>query len=509
MKKKRRVWRKLLFLVIVLAFIGAFIVPKLQDNFSNSVLAPVPSHRIVRGDIDVTITGSGILEYQNEATINLPEGIKIQKIFVKEGDAVSEGDVLAALDKDSVEYQVAILSADIEQLDFNLTSRKTISTVSSPVKGRVKHIAVDLNDDVIEAINKHGALAILSGDGLMKIALKSDEKLALNTELTVKWDDEEQSAKVVKNIEGGYIITLDDKKAPYLKQAEVYNGKQLLGSGILEINAPISIYANGGTIKTIHVDINSQVDARTKLFTLDNEPATDAYRKTLAERKEKAQELQNLLKYKQNPNVIASETGIVRGIFVEEDVKTQSINNDSEIKAFELATGGAIKMTIGVDELDVNSVQVGQNAKITLDAFSGEEFTAKVTRLSNIGKAAGCITTYDADLILEYDDRLKDAMNGSAAILVNSVENALIVPLKAVEEDENGSYVLILDGENQQTKVYITTGLSDGKNAEVLSGLKEGDKIVLPATILQQHKAIEFGMGPRDPAPTGGDIDDK
>lgn len=72
-------------------------------------------------------------------------------------------------------------------------------------------------------------------------------------------------------------------------------------------------------------------------------------------------------------------------------------------------------------------------------------------------------------------------MNGSAVILSDSVENVLIVPLGAIYEDTNGSYVYKLDSTNAQVQVYITTGLSDGNYAEVLSGLSEGDRIVYSA----------------------------
>lgn len=475
MKKKKK-WLRV---VIVLAVIAAavIIVPRMMAPKTTASTA-VSSYTLGRGDVEVTITGSGKLEADDTTDISLPEGVKVDTVFVKQGDLVQAGDVLATLDTDSLRYRAAELSAELSSLDQQLANRRTTSTIKAPAKGRIKYLPAAEDDDVVEAVNQYGALAILSTDGLMQIELKTTQKLSLNAKVTVKWNGGSVDGKVASKIDGGYLITCSDEKAPYQTTAEVYYDASLIGTGKLEIHSPLAIFGNGGTIDTVNYKVNSYVEANAILFTLSNAPATDAYRQALADRDEKATQLQTILMYQNNPNVVASVSGTVNAVAVTEGKKTTSNDGSGEMTAFTLGTGGATKMIVKVDELDIGKVSVGQNATITLDAFSTEEFTATVVRISHIGEASGSITTYETELKLTYDARLRDGMNGSAVILSDSVQNAVIIPLGAIHEDGDGSYVYKLDSANNQTKVYITTGLSDGNYAEVVSGLSEGDRIV-------------------------------
>ena len=169
--------------------------------------------------------------------------------------------------------------------------------------------------------------------------------------------------------------------------------------------------------------------------------------------------------------------------------------------AFTLGSGDAFKMTVEVDELDVAKVQVGQSAEVTLDAFSGEKFTAEVSRISRIGKPSGSITVYETDLLLAGDDRLLEGMNGTAVILSDKAENVLLIPLGAVHEDENGSYVNRVTADGSTERVNIEMGLSDGSNAEILSGLNEGDEIAYTPAATRTM----FGFGPMGGAGFGGE----
>ena len=285
----------------------------------------------------------------------------------------------------------------------------------------------------------------------------------------------------------------------YLAVADVYDGANLLGSAPPMIHTPLAIFGNGGTIQNVHYDIDDLVSANSTLYTLDNEPATDSYRQTLADRAEKAEQLQTILFYQKSPNVIAGISGTVDNVQITEGKKTVSTDGSGEMVAFTLGTGGATKMTVDIDELDINAVSVGQQATITLEAFGTEEFPASVTRISHIGEASGSISAYSTDLALANDSRLMSGMNGSVMILSDSVHDVLVVPLNAVHEDANGSFVYVLDSGNAQNKIYITTGLSDGTYAEVTSGLAEGDHVAYTLTdsqtmLLPVQRIIQGGM---------------
>ena len=475
---KKRKWLKWVLILLILCAAGVYAAPRLMAMQSVPASAKVESHTVERGDVSVTITGSGMLEVKDTLDVKLPEGVKVEAIFVEAGDRAAKGDVLAVLDADSLEYRAAELSSQLTALDKQLGVLRLTSSINAPAKGRIKHLPAEEGDDVIEAVNEHGALAILSTDGLMQVRIATDSVLEMNDEVRVRWNGGSEDGTVVSRTAEGYLITLEDDKAPYLAEAAVYSDSVMIGEGVLEIHAPLPIFGNGGMISKVHYDLDAQVAARAKLFTLENEPATDDYRKALADRDELAAQLQTVLRYQRQPHVLAPEDCTVNEVLAADGVKTVSQDGTGEAAGFVLGVGGATKMIIDVDELDVGKVQVGQQAEITMDAFSSETFTATVRRISWLGKPNGSITAYETELELEADPRLRAGMNGSAVILSESVEDVVIVPLGAVHEDERGSYVYLLDEGDQQRKAYITTGLADAANAQVLSGLQAGDRIV-------------------------------
>lgn len=110
-----------------------------------------------------------------------------------------------------------------------------------------------------------------------------------------------------------------------------------------------------------------------------------------------------------------------------------------------------------------------------------------MTAFSSLGSYEGGITTYDVTLQLAENKHLMAGMNGTATIYTEEVEQALLLPLTALNNAKGKQFVwLEKDGdaqtaENQEpgTKTVVETGLSDGKFVEIKSGLQEGDVVLI------------------------------
>lgn len=505
-KKARRRWPLVLGVcVLAIALVGASFFAARSRATEESL---PETCTIARGDVEATITGNGRLESADTLDVFLPEGVKIEEVLVEAGDGVKQGDALATLEQDSLQELAAQLSGELSALDAGLRTRRLESTIESPVRGRIKYLPAGEGDDVIEVVCQYGALAVLSTDGLMQVALETGSPLALHTEVSVKWSGGEETGTVAARTQDGYVVTLDDGNAPYRGRADVYLDDVYIGSGTMEIHAPLAVLGAGGTIGTVHYEEGDEVYAGTTLFTLDNEPAVDAYRQTMAERGETAERLRDVLQYQSAPYVYAETDGVVANVFVADGDRVPQ-DSAGESVAFTLHTGGAVKMRIDVDELDIGKVCVGQSAAVTLDAYADDIFSARVSRVSRLGEASGSITTYAVELLLDADDRLLEGMNGSAVILSESARDVPLMPLSAVYEDADGAYVYRLDGDGQQVRTPIQTGLSDGTNAQVLSGLQEGDTIVCGGETRENPgQAMGFaGMLERREALMGGETD--
>ena len=498
-KDKKKVWPWILILVVVLVAAAVFFLYTTNKNTT----ATFQSYTVTRGNVESTITGSGTLQANDIENIDLPDNILVSQVLVKEGDVIQKGDTLATLDYESLVQRAAYLSNELATLDKNISSRDTLQYIYSPVEGRIKYVPVSEGNDVIGTISELGALALISTDGLMKIEVTTDQELALDTEVTVKWPNISKTGKIARKTASGYIVTLTDLGTPYKETAQVYNGDALIGEGIIEINAPVTVYGNSGTIKRIHFSENTSVSAGTTLFTLKDAMETNSYRLALAERNEMAEQLQAVLLYMNNPQVIATTEGLVSEVLVSDNTETgrgssastSTTTGSGFSTAFTIHTGGAVKMFIDVDELDINSVVLDQEVTVTLDAFAGESYTAKVAHISKLGKASGNITTYTVELSLEYNEHFLEGMNGSAVIITERKENVLAIPIAAIYEDSSGIYVYVTrDNGETRTRVDITTGISDGVNVEVTSGLSENDVIQYVDTSLSNNEEL-VGFG--------------
>jgi multidrug efflux pump subunit AcrA (membrane-fusion protein) len=154
-----------------------------------------------------------------------------------------------------------------------------------------------------------------------------------------------------------------------------------------------------------------------------------------------------------------------------------STASDGLTEALVLHTGGAVKLIIDADELDIGLAALNQSASVTLDAYPGKVFAASVTHISRIGAVGGSITTYPIEVTLGFDARLLVGMNGSAVILTAKKENVPLLPVNRINEDFSGTYVAVLAANGAYERRDITTGLSDGIYAEITSGLVAGDQI--------------------------------
>ncbi len=474
-KKKSRVW--LWVLLAVVATI-AVVLLVLGSAFKRASQPVYTAYTVENGSVERTITGSGRLKSADSSTVQLPGGVLVESVAVEAGDTVKAGDVLATLDLDSLSKLAATASSELSQLDSQISSRSDVTRVTAPVRGRVKYLPATKGEDALTVINQYGALALLSTDKKMQLSFATDQSLALYSKVSVRWDGGKATGMVYEKTSDGYLVTLTDNGTPYQAKAQVYDGDTLLGEGTLEIHAPVAVLASGGEITDVAVSENDFVYTNTKLFSLDNAPSTDSYNTAFTNRAEKAALYAQLLAYLKGPRVLAPVDGVIDEVKMTEGTEVAaSTASDGMTDAVSLLTGGAVKLTIDADELDIDSVALGQSASVTLDAYPGETFTATVTHISRIGTVSGSITTYPVEVTLSYDERLLEGMNGSAVILTSKKENVPLIPVARIMEDSTGAYVNVKNASGVLERRDITTGLSDGTNAEVTSGLVAGDKI--------------------------------
>jgi RND family efflux transporter MFP subunit len=178
--------------------------------------------------------------------------------------------------------------------------------------------------------------------------------------------------------------------------------------------------------------------------------------------------------------IVAPFDGVVADISITEgkEISTATLATP----AISLVDTSEIEMRGFIDEIDIAMVQLGQEANIILDALPDEEVKGSVVFISPVGTILAGVVSYGTTITLKNPvAELRDGMSATAEVIIERRDDVLSIPNRYIRgTPENRMVVVLVDG--QQEEREITLGLSDGFNTEVLSGLQEGEEVVLPTS---------------------------
>jgi HlyD family secretion protein len=179
----------------------------------------------------------------------------------------------------------------------------------------------------------------------------------------------------------------------------------------------------------------------------------------------------------------------IDGIVLSRDVEI----GDAVSSILVLGSSATLVMTLGdtsqvyvkgkVDESDIGKVYLGQPARIKVESFKDKTFTGKVTKISPMGVEKDNVTTFEVRVSINNPEGiLKAMMTANAEIILDEHKNVLQIPEGSIlyDKDKKAS-VDVPDpkAKDGMRKVAVNIGISNGAKTELLSGLKEGDQVVL------------------------------
>jgi HlyD family secretion protein len=300
-------------------------------------------------------------------------------------------------------------------------------------------------------------------------------------------------------------LSLDSARTA-LKQAEdAYRRQQNLDKGGLTTRETVERAEN--ELKMRRADLSSQEqNLRTLQLRIEQEQATLENARTDLSKVRIESPIDGIITRR---NVEQGETAVVG-----------TMNNAGTI-LLQVADMSVIEAEVEVDETDIPNVQLGQTAKVTVDAISGKTFTAKVTEIGNspiqtTGQAASQATNFKVTLQIEGEiPDVRPGFTCTAEITTATRQGALAVPIQAttVREmvvDEKGEIVrppatgerrsrpggvqaselkpgqerkelegVFVVRDNKAVFEPIKTGIAGEKFFEVKSGLKDGDAVIV------------------------------
>lgn len=170
--------------------------------------------------------------------------------------------------------------------------------------------------------------------------------------------------------------------------------------------------------------------------------------------------------------------GVVVRREVEVGTAVADLQNGGTVVAT-LADDSRIHVLAEVDENDVAGVRLEQPAEVHIDAFPGEVFAGLVRKVSSSGTSEGGISSFEVEIELAPDERVRVGMSADARVEVRRHRGVLLVPNKALVRTEAGAKVRIVNQRQRPELVPIDQGYSDGFQTVALRGLSDGDTILV------------------------------
>src|SRR5262245_19506380 len=175
-------------------------------------------------------------------------------------------------------------------------------------------------------------------------------------------------------------------------------------------------------------------------------------------------------------------------------VLSRDVENGSAVSSI-LVMGSAatLVMTLGdtrevyvkgkVDESDIGKVYLNQPARIKVESYKDRTFTGKVTKISPMGVEKDNVTTFEVRVSIDNSKgELKSQMTANAEVILDEHKGVLMIPEGSLIYDKDRKASVEIpdpNGKDGRKKIPVTVGISNGSKTELLSGLKEGQQVVL------------------------------
>lgn len=434
---------------------------------------------IERGTFETVVKASGKVAPITEANLGFQSSGTIENIYVDVGDAVEEGDLLLEQDPSSLQADLASAEANarIAGNDFDNAQINLVNVISKQnslvASARAKLLSEGLVAEARDGSYTQTAPTIsgrYSGtqEGTYKIVINRDSSKLNSIKINVFDLEEARDIPVSKT-----------SPTP-------------LGAQGLFISFPDSDTSYANTVW--YVDLPNK-ESSNYIANLN------AYQEALEERENAIQTAEQQLRF-EDENISIAEAERLQAQAQIEQIQVQlsqskitapfdgtvtlqegqigEVTQAGEVIVSMIGAEG-LKLEVFIPEVNIAGIEPGQQADVVLDAYGPHEiFKAEVISIDPTETLRDGISTYKTTFYFETDDaRIRSGMTADVTITTDERDDVLLLPRRALIEEDGKQYVLVADNEDI-VRTEIQTGMNDSYgNTEILSGIEEGARVVI------------------------------
>lgn len=510
--------------VIVLILVAALLMSIFAPGKNNSEISASTESTVTRMTISESISGSSVVEANDEYSVTSLVSGEILRADFEEGDIVEKDQVLYEIDSSDTENSVKSSDISIEKAQNSATEAYDAIddlTVRAKSSGTISDVYVSAGDEISSGTK----IADIIDNTTMKVRVPFNSSDAANIRTgdaaTVTLvNNGTQLSGIVSSVSSGSEIINGNMRVSYVT-IEVNNpGAVMEGDSVTALIHDYACNDVGsfepiekksitskvsGTISRVFVVKGDKVSIGNIIATIESENVDNQVRNADISLREAQLQRDKLYEQLEDYTITSPISGTVVRKNKKAGDKLESGNGASSADSNVLAViydMSSLCFQLDVDELDVKKVKLGQEVTVTADAVDGKTYTGIVENVSINGTiGTNGVTTYPVKVrIQDFDDQLLPGMNIEAVITVNESENALVVPITAVNRGNTVYVKGEKESENDRAPegfktVQVETGISNGVFVEVLRGLNEGDTVYVTPSAGSEQQMFPGMMG--------------
>ncbi len=526
--------KRILMILVVIAIVvggGYYAFKQLMPEKIEEAQGPIYStFEAKKGDISAGVEVTGQLNPTKSGGIRAPGDMYsgqavqyvIDQFLVEEGDEVTQGQVVATLLATELHNKLSDLKEQIESQKKQLSQLTGLSInevdyinplqgiqIHAPISGRVVNLDAKEGKELTQ--------------GQIVASIVDNSKFKVTIKLTpVEYKKVKEGDKVVLSFSyfdgfyEGKLTEINSSPIPNDKEEDKFGTNFIYMATIegdnpgliqpgMEVKAGIST-GNDPSLGTtyfmypgkvegfveeekliapvkavatkVHVKSMQEVKKGDVIVTMAGSDVRDMIQEKVDKIRELNNEMRDYYAKLDQLEIRSPMNGIVAGIWRQPG---ETIRGGEWLG--DVYTTSDMRIWAEVDDIDVLQIKQEAPVTITVDALPGEKFEGKVVRISTMGKDRNSgLTRFQVEIEVIGGPQLRPGMQARAKVDAGSAQGVLLIPLEAIFEEDGITKVEVLGDDGVPKVVPIKLGLMNDKLAEVIEGLKEGDKVITGST---------------------------
>ena len=465
--------------------------------------------QVTRGDMAEVIQTYGQITAQEEETLTFGTvSGTISEVLVSVGQTVQAGDPLVRLNTAALEKALVEAKADLVVAEAKLREAEVTASESAVLEAEANLISAE---NAVSKAYLDWQIAIATGlESLQNAVTKAQADVALAqqqlemTQLTAQSGQirelEYDEAFLQRSLRD---ITPEQDPAPIQEQLEqtqqslatarasressIQSAQDVVDQAeqdLARAQAKLQRATNGTDDPTVSAELAytqavSQRDAAQKALDDLNQggdPASvEAAKTTYDAALAKVEEIESKI---EDTTLTAPFAGVIFSLNAQEG---QVVTSSDQI--IYLANPSELSATANVSEVDVVKLSLGQEVRATFDAFPDELVIGELESIDQQADTQSGIPAFAIKVAFdETPDGVSPGLSANLRIIIGERQDVIMVPAAALQQDWENVYVQVQKASGSWETRTITIGINDGIMVEVLSGLEEGETVMLPLT---------------------------